>query len=95
MRNKMIILAILLLAGCTTYKGASYIKDDLNAMKCSPSSAQRTAEMETAKSDCMKSAVDEEYLKNGVSMVTIDWIKEVSRSTYHSCMSDKGFACSW
>lgn len=93
-----LIVSVLLLSSCTTYEGAAYIRADLDAMKCSNNSAQKTIDINTAKADCMAYTVNpeaDEYLKAGVSVATIDWIREVHRRTYRECMDGKGFACSW
>ena len=86
--------SFLALSSCTTYDGAAYIKKDLASLVCSHKSVQK-ADIKTATDDCIKSNVDDEYFKQGVSEATLDWIREAKRAAFRSCMSDKGFACSW
>ena len=92
----LFLFPFILLAGCTTHEGAAYIRKDLDAMKCN--SLQPNIDIKTAKTDCMKYTVNDEadeYLRGGVSIATIDWIKEVHRRTYQECMSKNGYGCQW
>jgi hypothetical protein len=89
-----IIFLVALLGSCTTYDGAAYIRKDLESMNCSSKSAQ-TIDIQTAKTGCINSIVDDEYFKGGAAWVTIDSIRSVNRYKYDGCMSDKGFLCDW
>jgi hypothetical protein len=91
----LVLSPFLILSSCTTYEGAAYIKNDLNNMTCSSNSAQTNIDIKTAKADCIKGIVDEEYFKGGASYVTVDSIKSVDRYRYADCMRDKGFICGW
>ena len=65
----VLFLLLALIAGCTTYEGAAYIKADLNRMECSRKSAQTNIDIKTAKAYCMKYTVNDEadeYLRGGV-----------------------------
>ena len=98
MRKAAVLFLLLTLFGCTAYDGTAYIKKDLDAMKCSRNSTQPNIDMESARTDCMNYTVNPEaveYLRTGVSIATIDWIKEVHRRTYQECMDGKGFVCDW
>src|SRR3989339_1283633 len=90
----LVALPFLVLSGCTTYEGAAYIKKDLDSMACSSKSAQ-TTNMKTAKTDCIKDTVDEEFFKAGASIMVVDSIRGVNRYRYANCMADKGFFCTW
>jgi PBP1b-binding outer membrane lipoprotein LpoB len=84
-----IIFLITLLAGCTTYDGAAYIKADLEKMECSNNPAQ---DIKTA---CINGIIDEEFFKAGASIMTVDTLRSVDRYGYADCMKKKGFICSW
>ena len=96
MRKALILFLFLaLFAGCSTYEGAAYIKKDLNGMKCSNNSAQMGIDIKTAKIDCIKDIVDDEYFKGGAAYVVVDSIRDIDRHRYIRCMGDKGFRCDW
>lgn len=84
-----VLCVMLLIAGCTSYDGAAYIKADLNRMDCSKSPAHEV------KMACINSIVDEEYFKGGVSYLVIDTMRDINRWKYSSCMQEKGFSCTW
>jgi|GEM_PF-6743024 hypothetical protein len=94
-----VILLAALLIGCgTTHDGASYIRKELDVAKCWNGSPPPSIELTTAKPDCIKYTVNDEaeaHLKNGVALITLDWILEVHRNTYKECMAKKGFVCDW
>jgi len=95
--RKAVVLFLLFafLSGCTTYDGAAYIKTDLARMECGIKPAQKSVDIKTAKADCIKDIVDEEFFKGGASWVTVDSIRDVNRWRYSTCMGEKGFFCSW
>ena len=90
----VILMVVLFFPACTTYEGAAYLKNSLEQMSCTESQSP-APDFKTAKADCIKQTVDDEYFKAGVSETTLAWIKEVHRRTYKECMAKKGYACTW
>jgi len=94
---KIILILIISfgLSGCTTYEGAAYIKKDLDNLACSRKPAPTSIDIKTAKVDCIKDVVDEEFFKGGASIMVVDSIRGVNRYRYASCMDYKGYFCTW
>lgn len=91
----LVALPFLILSGCTTHEGAAYIKKDLNNMTCARKSVQTNIDIEKAKADCIKDVVDEEFFKDGASIMVVEHMRDVNRWKYSGCMADKGFFCTW